>query len=197
MRKTQSIEVVGIGNFSIYPIKVEEKTYNKVNSEGLILKKKILEPNIPAKSVFIDDKGTEYDKTRVFTDFNGLKVQQIKRSEKIKNFEVVDKQEIFNLTEFGISFLDTDDTTANIYNEKITESQAISFKLKKSTIGFNFYRAFILKLNGVLVMVSGKGNLIEAIKEFKELKEAKQEKAEVVVQKVEVNADEIEDLIAL
>ena len=46
-------------------------------------------------------------------------------------------------------------------------------------------------------MISGKGNLIQAVKDFKEMNINKQEKTEVIVQKVEVNANEIEDLIQI
>jgi len=197
LKKTQSIEIVGVGNFNIYPIKVKEKDYNKINSNGNILNKKILEPSQPAKYVYVDDKNTEYSNDRVFVDFNGLKIQQIKRTDKIKNFELVNKTEIYNLTEFSLSFLDTDETTLSIFNEKVEDNKAITFKLKKSTIGFNFYRAYILKLNDVLVMISGKGNLIQAVKDFKEMNINKQQKTEVIVQKVEVNANEIEDLIQI
>jgi len=196
VRKTQSIEIVGVGNFNIYPIKVKEVDYNKVNSEGKILNKKILEPSIPAKFIYVDKENNEVQKDKVFIDFNGLKIQQIKRTDKIKNFEIVDKTEIYNLTESGLSFLDTDETTLNIFNEKI-QDKAITFKLKKSTIGFNFYRAYILKLNGILVMISGKGNLSKAIEEFKQMNINKQEKTEIIIQKVEVKADEIEDLIQI
>ena len=194
MRKTQEIEVVGIGNFNIYPIKVKEIDYNKISQEGNILKKKILEPSKQAVYIYVDNEGNETPKEKVMIDFNGLKIQQIKRTEKVKNFSLVDKTEIYNLTEYSLSFLDTDETTLSIFNEKIKD-KAITFKLKKSTIGFNFYRAYILKLNNVLVMISGKGNLSQAIEDFKQLSINKQQKTEVVVQKVEVNVSDIEDLI--
>ena len=196
MRKTQAIEIIGIGNFNIYPIKIKEKEYNKISQDGKILDKKILEPSIPAKFIYVDKEDNEVEKDKVFVDFNGLKIQQIKRSDKIKRFDIVDKTEIYNLTEYGISFLDTDETTLKIFNEKI-QDKAITFKLKKATIGFNFYRAFILKLNGVLVMINGKGNLSQAIEEFKQMSINKQQKTEIIVQKVEVNAEEIEDLIQI
>ena len=196
MRKTQDIEIIGIGNFNIYPIKEKKKDYNKINQEGNILKKKILEPSKQAVYIWVNNEGIETPKEKVLVDFNGLKIQQIKRTDKVKNFELVDRAEIYNLTEYGLSFLDTDETTLRIFEEKVG-NKAITFKLKKSTIGFNFYRAYILKLNGVLVMISGVGNLSQAIEDFKALKNSKQEKSEVVIQKVEVNADEIEDLIQI
>ena len=196
MIKTQEIEVVGIGNFNIYPVKVKEKDYNKISQDGNILKKKILEPSKQAVYIYVDKDGNETPKEKVMVDFNGLKIQQIKRTEKVKNFNLVDKTEIYNLTEYTLSFLDTDETTLSIFEEKIKD-KAITFKLKKSTIGFNFYRAYILKLNGVLVMITGKGNLNTAIEDFKQMNINKQEKSEVIVQKVEVNADEIEDLIQI
>ena len=143
MRKTQAIEVVGIGNFSIYPIKVKENEYNKINQEGNILNKKILEPSKPAVFIYVDKEGNETPKEKVMVDFNGMKIQQIKRTEKIKNFELVDRNEYVYLTEYNLSFLDTDETTLSIFNEKI-QDKAITFKLKKSTIGFNFYRSYIL-----------------------------------------------------
>ena len=193
-KKTQTIEVVGIGNFNIYPIKVKEVDYNKVDSEGNILKKKILEPSQPAKFIYVDDNDKETPKENILIDFNGIKLQQIKRTEKVKNFEIVDRNDYTHLTEYSLSFLDSDETTTAIFDEKIKD-KAICFKLKKSTIGFNFWRAYILKINGVLVMVSGKGDLIKAIEEFKEMNKAQQVKTEIVIQKIEVNADEIEGLI--
>ena len=196
MIKTQEIEVVGIGNFNIYPVKVKEKDYNKISQDGNILKKKILEPSKQAVYIYVDKDGNETPKEKVMVDFNGLKIQQIKRTEKVKNFELVDKAEIYNLTEYSLSFLDTDETTLRIFEEKVKD-KAITFKLKKSTIGFNFYRAYIMKLNGILVMINGKGNLTTAIDEFKQININKQQKTEVIIQKVEVNADEIEDLIQI
>ena len=195
-RKTQTIEIIGVGNFNIYPIKVKEVEYNKINNNGDVLKKKVIEAGTQAKYVYVDDKNTEYSNDRVFIDFNGYKLQQIKRTEQVKNFEIVDKTEIYNLTELSISLLDTDLTTQNIFNEKV-EDKAVCFKLKKSTIGFNFYKAYILKLNGVLSMVTRKGNLNQAVEDFKNNINSKKEikNSEVVIQKVEVKADEIEGLI--
>ena len=196
MRKTQSIEVVGIGNFNIYPITIKEAEYNKINEQGNILNKKVMVAGTQAKYVYVDNAGTEYPSEKVFTDFNGVKLQQIKRTEQVKKFELVDKLDIYGLTEYNISFLDTDLTTLSIFDEKVKD-KAICFKLKKSTIGFNFYRAYILKLNGVLVMITGKGNLINAISDFKSMIANKKENknSEIVIQKVEVSADEIENLI--
>lgn len=72
MKKTQTIEIIGIGNFNIYPVTINEQEYNKVSEHGLILNKKIIEPSKPAKFIYIDDKNTEYSNDRVFTDFNGV-----------------------------------------------------------------------------------------------------------------------------
>lgn len=196
MRKTQSIEVVGIGNFNSYPISVKKKEYNKVNERGEKLSKKILEPSHPAKYVYVDDKGTEYSDDRVFTDFNGLIIQGIKRTEKVKNFSIVDINEISNLTEIKKAFLETDLTTAQIYNDKIGEGKAICFKLHKSSVGFEFYKAYITKINGLFVMFSGEGDFNEAQQDFKNLLMNKERSdTEIVVQKVEVKADEIEELL--
>lgn len=196
MKRTQTIEIIGIGNFNIYPVTINEQEYNKVSQNGLILNKKILEPSKPAKYIYIDDKNTEYSNDRVFTDFNGVILQQIKRTEKVKNFDIVDKMEIYNLTEYNLSILDSDLTTKNIFDEKIKD-KAIMFKLKKSTIGFNFWKAFILKLNGVLVMVTGKGDLNKALNEFSKLEQSKKEHTEITIQKVEIKAEELDDLIQL
>lgn len=198
MKKTQSIEVVGIGNFNIYPITIKETEYNKISEGGLILNKKVIEAGKQAKYVYVDDTGTEYSNDRVFVDFNGMKLQQIKRTEQVKRFELVDRTEIYGLTEYNISFLDTDITTSTIFEEKVKD-KAICFKLKKSSVGFNFYRAYILKLNGVLVMISGKGDLNQAIDDFKVMLSNKKDvkNSEIVIQKVEVNADDIENLIQI
>ena len=194
MKKTQTIEVIGIGNFSIFPIKIKADEYKKVDEKGNLLFKQEKVKGTRAEYIYVDDKGKEYPTEKVFTDFKGMKIQQIKRTEKVKNFEIVDKLDIYNLTEYGLSFLNTDETTLNIFNEKIKD-KAICFNIKKSTIGFNFFKAYILKLNGVLVMVTGKGNLNQAVTDFKEMVNNKVTKTEIVLQKVEIKADEIDDLI--
>ena len=75
MRKTQTIQIVGIGNFNIYPIVENDKEYNKVNSAGNILKKVKVVEGIPAKYSYFDDSNKEYLPQEVFTEFQGLKIQ--------------------------------------------------------------------------------------------------------------------------
>jgi len=193
-----NFEIVGIGNFNSYPITIKKKEYNKVNKEGDLLFKKVIEPSKQSKYIWVDEKGIEYPNEAVYTDFNGLKIQAIKRTEKVKNYSIVDVTEVNNLTEQKRAFLETDLTTMSIYDEKIGEGKAIFFKLHKSSVGFDFYKAYITKINGLFVMFSGEGDFNEAREDFRNLLLNKENKnTEIIVQKVEVSADEIEELIKI
>lgn len=190
MKKTQTIQVIEIGTFNIYPVIEEDKDYNKVNSEGKILNKIKVEDGIPARYVYVDSEGKEYENKDVFVDFNGIKVQSIKKTENVKKYEIVDKTEIYNLTEMNTALLSCDETTLKTF-ERIVKNNAIRFTLKKSSIGFSFWRAYILKLNNQLVLITGKGDLLKAIERFNEVKKSKEE-IEVIFSKVEVKADDLE-----
>lgn len=190
MRKTQTIQVIGIGNFNIYPIKEDEKEYNKINSNGVILEKIKTVEGIPAKYVYKDPDGKEYDNKEVFVDFNGIKLQSIKQTENVKKFEIVDKTEIYNLTEYNLSLLSVDETTSSIFDSKVGNN-AIRFTLKKSSIGFSFWKAYILKMNNQMVMITGKGDLLNSIEKFKSIQKSK-DQSEVIFTKLEVKAEDLE-----
>ena len=189
MKKTQQIEVIGIGKFDIYPIKAVEQKYPMVNLSGEEVFKQQVTKSIPSIFKFVDKKGKEYDKTEVFYQVLDNRIQQIKRTEKISRFEIVNKDEIYNLSESSFSVLNCDETTKRIFDEKV-KNQAISFNIKKSTIGFKFHKAFVLKMFNELVMMTGLGDIKKAITQFKKSKTAKTQ-TEVILQKVEVRADDL------
>lgn len=193
MRKTQSLEVVGIGNFDIYPIKAEEQKFNEVSQDGNLLKKVLVKKGIPAEYVWFDNDKKEYNKEKVYYDVVGNFVQEVKRTEKVKNFEIVDKTEIYNLSESSISVLNCDETTLLNFEEKIKDN-AIRFNIKKSSRGFKWNKAYLFKMMGVLVLVSGLGDIKKAITEFKKNSQAKEE-VNVIVQKVEIKAEDLEIVI--
>lgn len=193
MKTTNNIEVIGIGNFKVISIKEKENDDLPLIDENFNeLEKRQIEKGTQAKYIFINPKTKqEVTKDKVYYNFNSIKVQQIKRSEKIKKFDIVDKTEIYNLSELSISLLDSDDTT-RINFDKIVSNNAIRFIYKKSTIGFTFWKAYILKLFDELFLITGKGDIKTAIKEYKENKKTSKEVTEVSIQKLVVNADDLE-----
>jgi len=186
-KKTQSLEVVGIGKFDIFPIKPIEQKFQIITKQGIPLKKVLVKKGIPSEYKYIDKDKKEHSKDEVFYDILGNFVQSVKRTEKVKNFEIVDKTEIYNLSESSLSVLNCDETTEKIFNEKIKDN-TIKFNLKKSSNGFKWNKAFIFKMMGVLVLVSGLGDIKKAITEFK--KTAKEE-IQIITQKIEVRADDL------
>ncbi len=194
MKKTQSLEIIGIGNFDVMPIKAEEQKFKEVNSEGKPLKKVLVEKGTPILYEWIDEEtNKKYSKEDVYFDVIGNFVQEIKKSEKIKNFDLVDKMEIYNLSESSFAVLKCDKTTLLNFEEKVKD-KAIKFNLKKSSRGFKWVKAFILKFENQLVLVSGLGDIKKAIVEFAKNSQAQKE-VNVIVQKVEMRADEIEVII--
>jgi hypothetical protein len=189
MRKTQSIEVIGIGNFDIYPVKAEEQDFKEVTKEGNPLKKVLVTKGTPNEYKWVSEN-KDYTKSQVFYDVLGNYTQQVKRTEKVKKFEIVSKAEVYNLTESSFSILNCDETTKNIFDEKV-KNNAVKFNIKKSTTGFKWVKAYIYKMKDVLVMVSGLGDVEKAIKEFNKISNT-QQNIDVIIQKVEMKADELE-----
>jgi len=190
MRKTQTIEVIGVGSFDIYPVKAQEQNFKEVLQNGSPLKKVLVKQGIPNEYKWVDGNKKEYHKEEVFYNVFDNYTQGIVRTEKVKRFDIVDKSEVYNLSESSISVLNCDDTTKEIFNEKVKDS-AVKFNLKKSSNGFSWKKAYIFKKNGELVMISGLGDINKAITEFKENKKSKEE-IDVIVQKVELKADDLE-----
>ena len=190
MRKTQTIEVIGIGNFEIYPVKAQEQEFREVTQEGKPLEKVLITKGIPNEYKWVDKDKKEYSKNEVFHDICGNYLQSVKRTEKVKNFEIVSKAEVDNLSESSKSLIKCDETTKSIFEEKV-KNNAVSFKIKSSSNGFNWNKAYILKMWETLVMVRGLGDMEKAVKEFDKISKA-QEQVEVIIQKVEMRADELE-----
>jgi len=190
MRNTNTIQIIGIGNFKIYPVTEEDKEYNKINSNGEVLKKVVVVAGTPTKYSYVDSNNKHYENKDIYTDFNGLKLQAIKKTENVKKFEIVDKTEIYNLTEYSVSLLNVNETTMGIFENQVGNN-AIKFTFKKSSVGFNFCKSYILKMNNQLVLISGKGNLQNAMNKFKEVQNSK-EQNEVIFTKLEVKAEDLE-----
>lgn len=168
MRKTHSFEVLGIGEFNEYPIKVKEDDYLIVNKKGEELVKKTLTIGVPSEYAYMDKSGNIYKKEDVFYDYKGKLVQKIDKTKKVDKFKVVDKSEAGDLLEVSTSFLlPTSDTTMDNFKDKITNEKALKFAYKKSSVGLKQYYAFVYMQDNVLVMVTGLGKRSEAIENFK------------------------------
>jgi len=208
MRRTQSIEVVGIGDFDIYPIKSEDGKFKTINQDGEELtansgkkettEMKAIRQQVRAlnterdKIAFLDRNGTSYSKGDIFYDVMGNKIQKLNRTEKVTAFKITEWTDSLDLAESTTSLIDCNDTTKKIFEDKIGIGKALKFNLKKSSIGFKFHKAFIYMSEGTMILTTGVGSKIEAQKEFLRQR-AMSEQAEItqIVQRVELNADEL------
>jgi len=197
MRKTQSFEILGVGTFNIYPIKKKEKTFQLVNSEGEAVEKTEKESGSSAVYVWTDSKGNEYTKEQVFYDIGGRKIQKIKKTEKVKTFELTDRTEIYDLAETSTYLLEGNETTTKNFENKVGD-KAIRFVFKKSSTGLKFHNAFIFRSHNEILMITGVGKISEGITEFKKMKQSVKSKNVVMKDVVEIQADEIEgEILAL
>lgn len=192
MKRTHNFEIVGIGTFDEYPAKIKEQEYKAVNKQGGILQKKEITKGMPTEYGWLDKDGKVYRKDEVFYDINGKFVQKVNRTEKVNKFDIVPVSEALDLLESSTSFLEAQNsTTLKAFDNLVAEGKAIKFVYKKSSTGFKFVKAFIFKMGGELVMVTGIGKKSDMLERFKTnkriAKESKQEMNEVV----EVEADEI------
>ncbi len=193
MRTQQKFQVVGIGNFDLISIKQKPIEFTRVNNEGKEVEKKVKEKGTRTIYMWVDELGKEYQDKDVFYDVVGKKIQKISRTEKVNSFEIIDKTEIYNLSETKTYLLKCDETTRKNFDEKVKDS-AIKIKgFKKSGVGMNFEIAYIYRSQNEILMITGLGNISKAIKQFKK---QKQPNKTISIDVVEVKSEEVENEIA-
>lgn len=192
MKAINKIEIVGIGNITLLTIKASEKTFNPISKEGKELKAK-REGSLTY--YWEDSKGNRYERSDVFYEVAGQKVQKVNRTEKVKSFEVVDKLGVYDFLTDGFYVVGCDETTRGILNKKLNGDKAIRFLLKKSSRGFKWVWAYIIKWGKQFVVYTGKGTITEGVKEFEKLQQ-KAGKKEIITSVVEVASDSLEKEIA-
>lgn len=195
MRTQQKFQVVGIGSFDLISIKQKPIEFLRVNNEGKEVEKKVKEKGTRTTYMWVDEVGKEYQDKDIFYDVVGKKIQKISRTEKVNNFEIVDKTEIYNLSETKTYILKCDETTRKNFDEKVKDS-AIKIKgFKKSSVGMSFEIAYIYRSQKEILMITGLGNIGKAIKQFQKQKQADTTKT-ISIDVVEIKCDEVENEIA-
>ena len=194
MNRTHSFELVGIGEFSEVPAKVQSKDYPIVNKLGEALVKKALQVGVPSEFGYMDKNGVVYEKSDVYYNLNGQLVQKVNRTDKVKAFDIVDKSEAMNLLERDTSFLIASSLTAlDILKEKIGNDKALKFVYKKSSVGLKFVKAYIYQLDNQLCMITGLGDRNKALEMFKsrltQINDKKTDVLEVSANDVQINLD--------
>lgn len=195
MRTTQKFEVVGIGEFSVYPAKVKELEFQRVTANKIPVAKKVKEQGKQSVFAWVDSNGNEYTENQVFYDLgDGRIVQKIGRTEKVKKFDIVPIGQTTKLLDkVSTNFLDANDTTRENFKRVVGEGNALKCSFKKSSVGTNWVSSYIYLEDGVFEKRDGLGNLDEAREEFKTiLQEQKQHKNKKAVKDtIEISADDI------
>ena len=165
MRKTQALEIVGIGEVEIYPIKKSAIEFPKVNKDGIEVQRKT-EGFSRGTSYYVDSTGNKFDESEVFYKLGDKKVQSVKRTEKVAKFDVIDKALLMgDFMSEDYAVLKCSDTTKENF-DRVAKNSAIQFRIKSSSIGMKFDTAIIVKFKGHLIMYRGGGFVSEGIKEF-------------------------------
>ena len=195
MRNTQSLEIVGIGDFKVYPIKTTRAEFEPINEQGEVLKSKRI--GEPSHLVYVDKTGKEYEKDEVFYLVGKNKVQKIERTAKVSAFKITDKEEVFDFLAEDYAILDYSDTTYKNFLKEIGEQKALKFVLKKSSTGLKFDVAFVFKFQNRLVMYSGMGSITNGIKEFLLMKQS-ESKSKTIKDTITIKCEDVaESIIAL
>lgn len=193
MRKTNTFEIVGIGEFTRFPITRHKAEYKAINKEGVEVEK---HREGTLTYYWVDNEGNKYSESEVFYAIGDKKVQKVKKTEKVSSYEVVDKTEVYDFLAEGFAVVDGTETTLRNFNRKVKENEALKFKIKLSSNGLKFDIAYILKWCGSLLMISGGGKISEGIKEFSLMKKT-ESKTKTLKQVIEVSADELEKEIEI
>lgn len=192
-RRTNHFEVVGLGEINLISINQKFPEFKPVSKEGKELTAK-REGSLTY--YWIDDEEKKYNESDVFYLVGDKKVQKIKKSEKIENFEIVDKTEILgNFMSDSYYICDVSDTLRKRWNKEIGEDKAITFIFKKSSRGLKFHRAFVFQFQSVLILVSGLGYVSEGIKEYTLMKKASEKAKKVINDVIEIKASDLEQEI--
>lgn len=188
MKKIQKIEVVGLGEIELYGLKPQQQEFKPVNEAGEELTKKTKEAGKYATYVYVDESDKEYSSDEVFYNVGGKIIQKVKKTEKINDFDIVEKSDILgDFMSDGYYICDCSETTLKNWDKEVGQDKAISFVLKKSSRGLKFHRAYVLKFQNHLVLFAGAGKISDGIKEFEKLKENKKD--------VEVSISGLKDVV--
>lgn len=191
MRKTNEYEVCGLGNFQRFPIRKARQEFKVVNSEG---KELIRNSEGTRITFFTDDEGKRYEEKDVFYLLGNTKVQKVKRTEKIADFKIVDKLEVFDLANSTTSILDYSTTTLMNFEREIGTDKAVKFLVKLSSRGFKWCFAYILKYESRLIMIESDDGILKSdgIKEFTLMKRTSEKSKTIINQVVEVKSEDLE-----
>jgi len=195
MKKTSEIEIEGVGKIKLYSIKVEKQIFEECNKNGEKLKKVLVEKPKRAVYKWVDSKGNEYTEKDVFRNIGGILVQKVKKTEVVRNYKIVDKNNI-DLVNSSYMIAVADKYTEERLKQKIGNDKAIMFIAKFSTNGFKWQRAYLFYRDNVLLLVKGEGLLSKAIEEFykqiqakKQYDDFKQKLEQVVVKAEEIKLE--------
>lgn len=194
MRKINVIELIGLGEIKLYTLKPKEIEFEAVSKEGLRLEKKQKEKGTRGTYVWLDDKGKEYNNSEVFYSVGKSKVQKVKKTDKV-NFDIVEKIDFLgNFMSNSYYICDCNDTLLKRWDKEIGD-KAITFPLHKSSVGLKFERAYVFKFMKHLILIAGRGNISEGIKEFETLKNSAK-KSKMIKEVIEIPAEQLEKDIA-
>ena len=194
MKRTNCIEIVGLGSVNVYPIKTEERDFELVNKDLKPLKKVMVEKNKQATYKYVDGEGKDFSKEEIGYNINGRFLQKVERTEKVSKYKLVDKTDIIgNFMSDGYFIVASEDKTTQIHLEKeIGDSKAIEFVYKSSTIGFKWRKSYIMKFQNCFIMVMGVGKIEDGINEFNTQKTAIEQLEDLKEIVVSAKADDIE-----
>ena len=191
MKRTNSFEIVGIGDFDEYPAKAEEVEFEPMTKDRIPLVKKQVQRGTPSEYAWMDKDGKVYANNDVWWDIKGKLVQKVERTDKVTAFKYVEAKDIKPLS-MDTSFLEPrNDTTRNKLSELIKDGKALKFSYKKSSVGLKWTTGMLFEEDGEFVLLTGRGDRKKALEMFKgNKKNSKKGKAmpgEVVVS----SADEV------
>lgn len=195
MKKQQEFQIVGLGSFKTFPIKQKAQEFPRVTNDGKAVEKKAKVTGTKTEYAWFDEEGNEYADSKIFYDIGGKKIQKIKRTEKVVNYETVDKTDMYDLADGVNTYcVDCDETTRGNFDKEIGVGNSVKFVLKKSSTGTKFHIAYLYRSQGIIMMTTGLGSIGKGIKKFCDLKESEAKVSANPIQSdvVEVSADEIE-----
>lgn len=126
----------------------------------------------------------------MFYLIGGKKIQKISRTDKVKDFKITDREDVFDFIAEDYAILDYSDTTYKNFLREVGENKALKFVLKKSSVGFKMDIAFIFKFQNRLVMYSGMGTITQGLKEFMLIQQA-EKKGKTIKDTIEIKCEEL------
>jgi len=198
MKSQNTIELVGIGNIKIYPIKAEQKEFEVVNKDLKPLKVKPTAEGKRKPRTYLDSEGKEYTEAEVGRNIGGKFVQKVKRTEKVSKMEIVDKTTIIgNFMSDGYFIVDGDETATINLDKQIGEDKALKFKYKSSSNGLKWRQAYLYRFQNAYCMDIGLGTKEEGLKSFNVQKEAVKQLEDLKEIVVTNTAEELENAIEI